>query len=503
MLNKHTVLLITLISCSVFTRYIPVIYTDMPFSNDVWPLIDLSKSILTSGHLNASSGRLYYHAQWPLSIVLSAVFSAISDIDVVDFYKYHGNLISGLSLVILGYSLANRFFSSRTRGLVFASTISLFPSLAVYTSVFLKETYTHLIMLVFLVSLLLNRSRSISSYLTISILTPALVLGNPLTPLILSTTIMVYVFDNRFESLRRRLRDSESREIPVEIAVFAISLLLVTLIYNMLFVKSHYLTIEIYDVFVLALYGIGVYVNYVLLGPRVSGYVLLFFTALSTIYIYYTMSIPLSLGLLINILLFIALVLWAKTRSIHTTESRYITTRPLLLVVLTIFLYITTYFTIALSILHRVLNYLVYAVAVYVANLTDDVKKSFLVSGLMIFIFTIYMVLIVIYVDPLFFYWRYSYGDRVISEFTRSHILGYSVYGDVKYTYYISDLVESIPLEVIIDKCDVARKWFMIYSRENILHGFPLTPLDYVKPNRDLFTCSSLFFNNGYIFISG
>lgn len=503
MFNRSMIVLFIITLCSLLIRYIPILTMDMPFSNDVWPLINTAEFIYSNPSLKIFGAAEFpsYHVQWPFSILYSVVHSTITGLQPLLFYKYIGGSIAGFSLVIMGYTFGKRFFEKSMKGLAFSITLSTFPSFTIYTSVFLKETYAHLVMLTTLMLILL--SNKTVSYFVIPLVFVALILGHPLTSLIFSSVIALYIVNNKLEPITRRVSNSEILEIPRGLTLLTLILLVFTILYNTLYIRKPVIVFGANDLATLGVYALSIYLGYLLLGFTLIFYLYILILAIALVSLVLVITSPIGWSIVLYFLPFLCVLPIGIRPRTYDHGTHYITTKPLLIIVYTVFIYITTYFTIALSILHRFLNYLVYALGIYAARSVDR-RKGIGVLGFVFTVTSIYLLLVATGAEPILFYWRYSVVDSKLNEFIRNSYKGDIVYGDVKYAYYISDIVKVTPPTVLLNLCSWLNSGnIIIYSQENLIYGFPVTPIDYVKIRDNILICSNILYNDEYTYVSG
>lgn len=502
MLSKREVPLIALTLTLLTVKIAPALITGMPFSNDVWPLIRLSELFYTNPEvrvLNASQldG---LHAQWPFSILYSVIYSIVVGVQPTFFYKYIGCAVAGTSMLVISLSMARRALRRNVQRLLLLALMLYFPPLAVYTSAFLKETYAHSIMLTALMMISLPKAYSALASL---LLAPALLLGHPLTSFIFSASLTLSAVDSRLELLFARPLCVESKRVPFGLTIVGPSMLLATIIYNFACVKSGLPAMSVLDFAVLAMCVMSVYLSYFLLGSVLSIYLFSLILLVASLYTLPSISAPISLGLAISATYALAVLLAGTSGGARPLGHLHAIAKSMILVVSASLIYILTYLTEALFIVHRIINYLAYAIAPYVATrLSDRTGKA--VICVVATTTSIYLLAVSAGLDPLLFYWRFNSGDNLLREFVLGYAWGGNVYGDTKYAYLIGGSVRSVPLHSLLDLCNLVRAGnVLVYSSKALEYGFPVSPTDYFHAGGDLLICGSLVFNGQNAYVSG
>ncbi|MEM4717752.1 MAG: hypothetical protein QXE81_03210 [Desulfurococcaceae archaeon] len=500
--HSSLILLFSLLMFSTLLRLVYVLYSNMPLSNDVWPLIEITSLLRRNNDIKFFDlFELYgHHVKWPFSMIYSLVFSITTDIPVLDLYKYLSGFINGLSIALLTYVLGLRIFQNKSSAYVFALSFSMFPSYVLFTSQFLKETYALIIMLLILFLFQLRRN-GLQGVLLLTMCVVSLLLGHVITLVILSASLILSPIIKRFTRIWSYISITQSSFVFE--FLYGVCLFIVGSIYNFFILKTRYFAISLVDICVFGFYILGILSLIIALS---GGW--LFITLLIISTVPFVSVLMLFTGVFdLLILLFIIpfpLVFFMGLRSKSSEDwPLFVFVKGLLLMILTLALYFSTYLTIGLSILHRFLNYLVYPFAFYLVKVFSR-RYGILLVILLLTMAIISSLLVVMYADPLLFYWKYNIADEVSRNLVKSYADGVVIYGDVKYSYMDSSVFSTISPSSFVNTC----KWLnngnlLIFSRDNLKYGFPLSPIDYLKPNTNIFKCSSLLLNTGSVFLSG
>lgn len=502
--RAYTVLLITLYA--VIVRLVPVFVTNMPFSNDVWPLIRIAQALGNGMNVSALHEDPVYghHVQWPFSVLTIALYSGVAGMSSLLCYQYVGTCLVGLTLTLLAYVLGNRLFNGRVESALFALALSAYPSFVAYTSAFLKEVYTHLVMLTFLAWVF--TSSTCRTHFLVPVFAASLVLGHPLPSIILALVLALYYIDGKVQTFRSR---KAPKQISWKLAAFALILLILVIVYNGAIARRRPIPLNSVDVALLVAYAVTAYVAYVLLGSGGSSYFLGAFVVMTAVVAVRAVTSPLSYSLVLYVTppLLVLLVSGIKGAGESKSSNPHtVTVAPLLLVISTGFLYITTYFTQVLGLLHRLLNYLVYAIAVLMASMARrNAGKAIIVAGMCVVITLISICAASAGFDPLLSYWKYSEVDRELEVYVTRFLADGGVYGDPKYSYFMAGLVNHVPLNALVNTCEwLGRSQeLLLLSYSNLKHGVPVSPVDFVKIKGSVFACGDLLFNAGDLWVFG
>ncbi|MEM4470035.1 MAG: hypothetical protein QXE66_02410 [Desulfurococcaceae archaeon] len=504
--SKRAYMALLIILHAAIVRLIPVLVTGMPFSNDVWPLIRIAQALNNGTSIGALYGDPVYghHAQWPFSVLMAMLYSNVAGISPLFYYQYVGTCLVGLVLALLAYVLGNRLFGEHAEPALFALALSAYPSFVLYTSAFLKEVYAHLIALAFLIWVL--TSSRWGAYFLAPVFTVSLVLGHPLPSIILALVLALHYVDERVQAFRGR---KAPERVSWRLAALALVLLVATIAYNAVVVKEWPILLNSVDAMLLITYAVTVYAAYVLLGDGGSSCL---FGALATAAIVITVraiTSPLSYSLLLYVAPPLTVFLASTIKSVRRSGDsslRAVTATPLLLIISTGFLYITTYFTQVLGLLHRLLNYLVYVTAVLMAGMARrSIGKTAAIACACVAITLASVCTASTGLDPLLFYWKYSKVDGELEVYIARFLAGAGIHGDPKYSYFMAGLVNYIPLNALVDTC----RWLdrsqdlLLLSSSDLKYGIPVSPVDFVKIGENVFTCGDLVFNAGDIWLFG
>ncbi|MEM2512674.1 MAG: hypothetical protein QXX61_06015, partial [Ignisphaera sp.] len=158
-----------------------------------------------------------------------------------------------------------------------------------------------------------------------------------------------------------------------------------------------------------------------------------------------------------------------------------------------------TYMVEALGIIHRIVNYFVYAFIPMGIDIPKNSRKISTAILLILVLATITCSLASTLNHNLYtFYWRYGGYDNVFKNFIEVHALSINIYGDPKYSYMTPKIV-GIPITIIKELCEEPD--FLVLSRDNLVYGIPITPVDLYKSPCDLFMNRSVVFNVGYLYV--
>lgn len=503
--SKISIIILLTIILSIAIRLMPSVITSAPFSNDSWPLIHATCALTNNPEKRVFEldGIYGHHARWPTTIIFVSVLSKVTGLSVINLYELHLSFTAGLSIGILSYCIGLQLFRDKNRAFVFSSGFTLFTSFSIYTSSFLKETYAHIIVLA-IIFYMLKSIRSITYYLTLATLSMSLILAHPLPVIMIFASTLVSQLNNKMDRILRRSQQLSSG-LSLLVISYSTIMILASLLYNMLISRQALIPFTLIDVAVIVFYTVGVYILYYSLTwthVRLLIYLVVAGTIVVSILSQSTIPRDWSIAILTTPML-IAFIIHRIGRN-TSPENPFIPARSLLLIISSFSLYLSTWLTIALSIIHRILNYLVYPFSYYLASPRNTIKSY---MGVLISLILTFSTIIAIALSPLplFYYWRYTQRDLETSILLENYSHpGIVIYGDVKYSYMIMNIVREAPIDVISNPCRrVKEGHLLLVSIDNLKYGYPITPLDYVGVRDDLVRCLSLVFNNNYVFIYG
>ncbi|MEM1880021.1 MAG: hypothetical protein QXE28_03680 [Desulfurococcaceae archaeon] len=488
---NHVVLFTVIVAFTVLTRLIPVLYTGYSFSNDVWILVRISEYLSENPSTPVYSlvEVFSYHVEYPASILESIVYSSITGLPIAEFYRHTGVVVLSLAMAFSVYSFAGLLAVNFKPRVLSVLALSLIPSFTIYTSSYLKEVYAHALIPLLLCVLLQPRELTVSRLLTVLVLSVAVVLSHPLASAVLSATLVSYLFIDYTGSLvsrKQRVRFDSTR----------ILLLVPVLLFTTysLFVTSP-VAVSFKDTVILAVYALFTYSSYTLLGDVASGVLITIALAPALVALIYTVTAPVAPFLLALFVVPIGLLVAYKTGLEEVDKIR----NACLLPVATLVLYVLTYMVEALSIIHRIANYVVYAFIPVCIGIGEKSRKVHYSLLLLLTLFTVTLsTLTALGGNPYTFYWRYGDYDFVLRELTIAVDHNVVIYGDPKYSYMVEE-VKQVDYSVARDFCTT--RGFLAVSRDNFLYGVPVTPLDYVRLPGNLDQCRSRVFDAGYVYV--
>ncbi|MEM2024955.1 MAG: hypothetical protein QXW94_01530, partial [Desulfurococcaceae archaeon] len=357
------------------------------------------------------------------------------------------------------------------------------------TSAYLKEFYGYTLIPLILY-LAASRENKLRGWLALSILSTALVLSHPLA----SAMCTAVLFSAAYADFAWKIRARKPLELSSRYLVCCMLLFSAFAIYSTATTKLP-LRMSAYDLSSLGLYAVAVYLAYLFLG-RLGSSLLMAFAALpAVISLLYTVTAPISV---VPFALYIVpLISSATYKSAELPAGRL--RAGVLLPIATIFLHILSYAVEAVGIVHRVANYLVFALILMSISLGESNSRSSLA------VFTLLAVItagctatVTLGEDPYTFYWRYGEYDVVLGDLVKLKAIDAPISGDPKYAYMVPEVVEISPLTAV-DLC--RQRGLAVLSRGNYIYGVPISPVDFIKLPSSLPNCRSVVFNAGYLHV--
>ena len=492
-MKPRSVLILALVF-TVLIRLTPVIYTGNVFSNDSWILVHVAQYI----SLNPGSRvfKLYdslgYHVYYPCSILESIVYSYVTGVNLVFFYKFIGAPVLSTAMFISTYVLARRRGFNPYASVASALAPSLIPSFTLYTSAYLKEFYAHVVFILLVYIASVFKSMSLKHALILApLLSVALVLSHPLTSIMSIIILLGYIYVNISWFITRR----EQFKINTSTLVALVYVASVFTAHSFLVAKG-FMVASTSDILVFSTYTASFYLAYTLLGSRLTAILALIATLLSSTVLLKLMTTPITPIMALFTAPFVALV-FNRRKGSYSSPGFSGLTASVLLTITVAYLYLSTYMVEALSVVHRVLNYVVYALIPVLAGLTERSKRvSTVLLTLLATTSVVVTVLTSMGLNPLLFYWRYTDQDVTTMAFVEQYSTTV-VYGDPKYSQ-ASRVVTSIPLGFLRDTCGF--KGVFLLSIDNLVYGVPLSPVDFYTLSNTITTCRSSVFTNGKVF---
>ncbi|MEZ0290076.1 MAG: hypothetical protein ABWJ42_03170 [Sulfolobales archaeon] len=456
----------------VIVRLVPTLYTQEPFSVDVWPLIRLSNKILESPDTRIWNDTALggYNNKWPAVLLETVCLSRVSGLAVDSILSIIDVMISILSLILMAYILILRRDSMTYLSTLSILVISSIPSFTLFTSTTLKEVYSYPIALSIILITLVTRGIVLRVTL-LAILSLSISLSHPLTPLmilsILSTYLFVYLID-LLEGYRGD-RGGDKRSIMIILPVLGIVYLLYTISYGWGGLRY---VISLEDLISLTLITASLYGWYALFRHGNSKLTLLI---LLPIILYFSAEYFKTLSSSELLLYVIPLVLLLLPNIYFKNTLIDISILPIAVAIVFI-VFIKPLF---LTIVHRVLDYLI--ISCFLASLIYlSSSRLFRVYTITSLITSIFITMLVIFnvsigLDQILFYWRYTQSEVESFNIINSLSVERSVCGDVKVMYFLGGSSGSCQLEFL--RGVHSDSVFVLY-RDNYRYGYVLSPID-------------------------
>lgn len=485
-MKSNSRLLVLVLSLIALSRITPSVLSNNVFSTDTWPLIRLAEKLVENPSVGVFSLDTH-HAKWPLSTIMSLVYTGICGVDVISFYKYIGVLIPVFSLTLLFYLLLGLTSSGLPRSLGLLALL-VYPSYTVFTSAYLKEVYAYPLLLVYLYLVLSRRERSVWAVLLITAI--ALSLSHPLASLmaLASTSTLLYIW------IVERARFGPGSSVDYRGMVLSILLLGATYILHARLVGVYYV-FTIVDLLVLGAYTMVLYGLYFTIhgderGFNTPGYLLLGVSIIA--YILLVKTPVLTHTTILYALPLVILVLPVQGRR---WERGFYTS--ILLPIAIGVLYTLTYAKWMASITHRFLNYLVYPLGFKLAYYAS-IKPRTVFTLLLVFLATSTIVYYSVSTgsDPLTFYWRYTMEDTSLKGFIEGYKeTGVQMIGGAKYSYLLG-LTLDLELARLQVSSSLRRDVLLLLDSRELVYGVPVSPIYYIYLKPDIYYCNSLVYNS-------
>ncbi|MFN3267695.1 MAG: hypothetical protein ACK416_00380 [Zestosphaera sp.] len=479
-------------------RLIPTLITNQPFSTDTWPLIRLSRVLLTNPECKIWDDSLLggYHNRWPAVILESTLYSALTGLEPAYFFRFVGVIITQTSMLITTYVLIRRYRGTYA-ALLGALTLTTIPSLVIFTSTTLKEVYAYPLALLFV---LLLTEYSLSTLLLAFLVAFSLVVSHPLTPLMTIAFLGSYLFVVWVKRLEGLLHSVSVRK-----HLLALLLLSSTYATYMSLYGWEGLTFKfgLSDFLAILAVGVAVYGWYVLMGGDFTKSLLILTPGIISILV----SNPRFLGFSL-ILLYAAPIIallpyawWGRGRGGNGAIAAAI-----LLPISVGTQYIAVISPLLMTILHRLLNYLFFAATAITASLNIRSEKTrkyaVIVLTTSLIVTATISINLTFYGDPITYYWRY--GDREVVGVSSvvKYVDSKKVCGDVKIKYLISGVVTVDPLcGLRLSETDLGVP--AILYADNFRFGYALSPTDILtlQELRILNLVRDFVYSNGVVYV--
>lgn len=489
-------LLLVLLYSSI-VRFVPAIYNRAVFSNDAWPLIEITREISSTGRI-PHSDVAGHHVKWPGSTIFVSIVCEILSVDAETIFNYIGVSAVSVASSLLVYAIVARVAGIKARALLATLGLSLFPSYTIYTSAFLKEVFSHAIMVLCLYFVLHNSGHR--DLFPIYMAYTSLLISHPLSSLMIIAAVLshVYICLTSHLTVRRRFSQAILRSHIVTPVVW----LLLFYVYNALLVKTSFL-LNFEDGIMIVYYVAAIYLPMVLLPSILNFLLATLLASLSALYLFKVISAPIT-WLFLPFIAPVILFLVGKVRSSRdwSTYPCYAISLSFVLPVVTIALYTITYAIHFLSILHRFLNYFVYGIAFLIPHVFSSSRRRVTVGFILVFALVNLLVVVACSLGliPFLYYWRYRQEDIVLGGFITNVKDDVFIEGEPKYSYMISSIGHITPSR-IIGICDEGP--YIILSTDSLMYGIPVTPVNFLKPRIDLYSCRGLIYASKNVFVFG
>ncbi|MEM0015078.1 MAG: hypothetical protein QXX81_07515 [Zestosphaera sp.] len=493
-------LLLVLLTATLL-RLIPTLLTNEPFSTDVWPLIRLSEELLRNPEFRVLSSPSLegYHGRWPATLLEAAIYSRLTNLEPELYFRYVGVVITSACLAILVYVTVKRCAGLRS-ALLSTIVLTSIPSFIIFTSTALKEVHSYplLTVLIFLLVVGISRSALVLTALT----SLALVISHPLSPLMFIAFMCSYIFVAVAKYL------GGVGDLPLNLRGPLIFLLILSPVYLTYMTAYGWEGLKyrpgFNDILVLGAFSTALYGWYVLLGHGSVGFsvmplMLVVITVLATgTNLVFDWSVALYVAPFI--LLLIPLL-------VEGGENSPPVLAPILLPITTATLYIVLASPVLMSVLHRVLNYLVIATIVASSLLSRRGRLLHLYVTIVLAVSLLMSVATVASViccgDSISFYWRYGEGEvlgvRNLVKFFSDGMLC----GDVKMQYLVGrDLSVEILCGFRATQGHTRDTPTLLYL-DNFRFGYVLSPVDVykIKSINRLSMSRALIYSNVHVFL--
>lgn len=489
---------------AVFTafiiRLVPTLVTNQPFSTDTWPLMKLSRVLLENPEYKIWDDSLLggYHNRWPAVILEGALYATLTSLEPAYFFRFVGVIITQTSMLTTTYALIRKYRGGRA-ALLGALTLNSVPSLVILTSTTLKEVYAYPLALLFV--LITSRSRdSFSALILASLVAVSLAASHPLTPLMMIAFLGSYVF----VTWVRRL---EGLFCSVSIRKYLVMFFLLSSIYvaYMILYGWEGLTLKLglSDFLALSVIGVAVYGWYALVGRDFIKSLMILAPGITTILVTNYRFLEFPSVLLYAAPLVILLLPYVRGRGDRGDGA---TIAPILLPISVGAQYIVVASPLLITVLHRLLNYLFFAVIAVTTSLNTHHGRTikYAVAALItsLIITALLSINLTLHDDPITYYWRYEDREVVGINNLVKYVSSEKVCGDVKIKYLISD---SVAIDVLcglrLPKTDSGYPT-ILYS-DNLRFGYVLSTVDIylIQKLNTLSLTRDLVYSNGAVYV--
>lgn len=482
--------LVTAFALTMLIRLIPTLYTGNIFSNDVWPLVRIANHVMSNPNdrLFGLAQTYGHHIYWPSAVIESVMYSLVTDVDIALFYRFIGVSMLSIILAIIAYLLLKKRHRSFWASIAAVLSISLIPSFTLYTSAYLKEFLGHALLAV-LIYTVLYISEAVPSMFLVILASSSLVLSHPLTTAMFIAIVFGYVYVNIAGFIKKK----EKSDIRL-CALVALSVAAILYTIHLFIVARPVTPTNMDDIVMLSIYAITGYLSYILLGGRITGILLGLFVALAFIPTLHTITVTFS----VLLVLLVIPPLLSVPYDVRDDALGKVKVSVLLTVAI-VFIYISTHMVEALGIIHRVFNYLVYALIIVISNISESHRKVCSVALLALLSINVLSIVATLTgANPYTFYWVYRDFDVKLITFVDAFSQNVSIYSDPKYSQ-ASKLINPIPPQYALKLCDIMGA--VVMNTDNYRFGLPLTAIDFVKPPLNLSVCRSRVYDNGYGYV--
>lgn len=483
---------------ALMIRLIPTLVTNQPFSTDTWPLMKLSRVLLVNPEYKIWDDSLLggYHNRWPAVILEGALYATLTNLEPAYFFRFVGVIVTQTSMLTTTYALIRKYRGA-CAALLSALTLTSIPSLVIFTSTTLKEVYAYPLVLLFV---LIANEGSLSTLILASLVVVSLVASHPLAPLMVIAFLGSYLFVTWVKRLEGLFYPANTRK---HLVMFF--LLSSTYITYMMFYGWEGLTLKLglSDFLALSAIGVAVYGWYALVGGDFIKSSLILTPGITTILVTNYRFLEFYHILPYAIPLIVLLLLYVRRREGRGNE---VAVAPILLPISVGAQYIAVVSPLLMTVLHRLLNYLFFAVVVVTASLNTHHRKTMkcAVAALTVSLIITASLLInlTFYGDPITYYWRYEDREVVGISNLVKHVSSERVCGDVKIKYLISDTVAvDLLCGLRLSKTDSGYPT-ILYS-DNLKFGYVLSTVDIysVQELNTLSLIRDLVYSNGAVYV--
>lgn len=491
--------LFLVILAALLIRLTPTLITNQPFSTDTWPLIRLSRTILSSPEYRVWDDSILggYHNKWPAVILESALYEVLTGLEATYFFRFAGVIITQASALVTTYVIVKKYrgtHSALLSTLVFTSI----PSLVIFTSTTLKEVYAYPLALLFIALVITG------CYLSTSVLALlvafSLTISHPLTPLM----IIVFIGSYIFTTLVKRLEGS-SHVVSIRRCVLAFSLLTLTYFTYMASYGWRGLMIrfELIDFLILFVLSTATYGWYALVGGDFTKTLLILIPGITAILV----SNSKLLGIFPTLLYVVPVIILSSLPTRDKGGEDHKLLIPSTLLPISVGLqYIAIYSPPLMTILHRILNYLFFTAIAITASL--NVRRAsterYAASALIIStIITATLLINLIFCgDSITYYWKYGEREVVGLSNLIKHLGSGKLCGDVKVKYLVGDAV-TVDLFCGLELTETNRGSPTVFYSDNFRFGYVLSPIDIymIRGLSSLNLVKDFIYNNGAVYV--